>query len=180
MDKSRPSQAPFALGQHLLVAMSNTLASLALVEHIAQHLPEPTHTSITLMHYLQPIAWEHGDDTEARRKLRDSVKSEEQALEDEQIVEKRTERYFDQASKVLQSVGVRADQIQTRLRWDDQDVANALLNELRSGQYTSVIVGQHHHDFLSRLLGLNLADILQRQRTEIKLWVIQDFKVHSV
>lgn len=178
MVESFTRQASVEVGRHLLIAMSNTPASLALIEHVAQHLPEPAHTHITLMHYLQPMAWEHGGNTESQRELRDIVKTEEQAVENEQIVEQRTERYFEQASTALQKAGVPPAQIQTKLRWDDQDVANAVLNELRSGQYSTVVVGERHHDFLSRLLGLDLADVLHRQTQAVNVWVISDPEPH--
>lgn len=179
MEETMTQQPPTNLGNNLLIAMSNTSASLKLVEHVARHLPDPPHTRITLMHYLQPTMWEHGGDVESPEKLKEILETEDQQFQNEEREEERTERYFDQATAILQQNGVPEANIQTTIDWDDRDVAAAILDELHSGRYTAVAVGQHHHDILDRLLGGSLADTLRRHTENVALWTIQDSALRS-
>jgi nucleotide-binding universal stress UspA family protein len=159
-------------GHNLLVAMSNTPASLTMVEEVARQLPDPARTRITLIHYLQPTMWEHSGDPSRSQQLQDILHAEEQQLENVQSTKALADHYFTQAGALLEEQGVPAANIQAKITWDDTDVADAILNELDSGAYSTVVVGRHHSGILDRLLGDSLADTLRRHAEDTKLWVV--------
>lgn len=155
------------LGKDLLIAMDETPASLVLVQTVADILPDPTHTRVTLIHYLAPVFWEYGGGSaEAAQQLDREAHQEERA---EEVV---TLRHFQQAKAILQDAGVSVTDVETKENWRADDVTDALLAELASGSYSDVIIGRGHHNALKRLLHLDLAHTLQRHVPDVNVWVI--------
>jgi hypothetical protein len=159
---------PADLGGKLLVALDDTPGSLAMVRTAAPELPDPAHTEVTLIHYLAPVFWEYGGDSPETARYLD-----EQARKQDEKEDKLTLRYFDEAQEVFKEVGIAPDHIHTKEDWSASDVSDAVLNELRSGAYTGVIIGRDHHDALARLLHLDLAHSLQRHTDNIGVWVVE-------
>ncbi len=169
-------QPPVNLGNNVLIALSNQSASLRLVQTVARQLADPARTRITLFHYLDPIYWEHGGVSrpEDREELR---QQEQQWLASEYNQEVITSRYFQQARSILYRAGVPAGNIRTKMTWETNDVAEAILAELNAGDYTTVVVGHHHHSLFDRLLGGDLADILERhERQQVAIWSVETAK----
>jgi hypothetical protein len=158
---------PADLGGKLLVALDDTPGSLAMVRTAAPELPDPAHTEVTLIHYLAPVFWEYGGDSPETARYLD-----EQARKRDEQEDNLTLKYFDEAREVFQEVGISPDHIHTKEDWGASDVSDAVLNELRSGAYTGVIIGRDHHDALARLLHLDLAHSLQRHIDNIGVWVV--------
>ena len=159
-------------GNRLLVALSNSPSAVSLVRTVANNLADPEQTHITLMHYLLPVGWEHGGDdspeAEAQR-----IRIEKVARQNEEYAEEKEERYFDRARQILEEAGVPTTQIKTNTRWDSMDAAHAVLDELRNGSYSAVVIGQHHHNLLDSLLGTSMADFLQKHvQNSIAIWAV--------
>ncbi len=166
-------QPPVNLGNDVLIALSNQNVSMRLVQMVAHQLADPARTWITLFHYLEPIYWEHGgvNRPEDRAELR---QQEQQWLASEHDQEVITSRYFQQARSILYRAGVPAANIRTKMAWDTNDVAEAILAELKAGDYTTVVVGRHHHSLFDRLLGGDLADILERhEKQQVAVWSVE-------
>ncbi len=165
-------QPPVNLGNHILIALSNRSASLRLVQAVAHRLTYPSRTRITLFHYLESIYWEHGGvnrpgDMESLRR------QEKQWLASEHDQEVITSRYFQQARSILYRAKVPAENIRTKMTWDTNDVATAILAELKGGDYTTVVIGRHHHSLFERLLTSDLADTLERhEREQVAVWSV--------
>ncbi len=166
-------QPPVSLGNHVLIALSNRSASLRLVQVVAHHLADPAHTRITLFHYLEPIYWEHGgvnhpeDAEELHQQEREWLTSEH----DQEVI---TSRYFQQARSILYRAGVPAGNIRAQTTWDTNNVAEAVLAELKVGDYTTVVIGRHHHSLVDRVLGGDLADSLERhEKQQVAVWSVE-------
>ena len=158
---------PADLGNRLLIAMDDTPGSLAMIRAAARHLPDPAHTTATLMHYLAPVYWEYGGGSpETARYLA------EQAHEEEQEEEALTLKYFSRAREILKEAGVAHDHVQTKENWGANSVTEAILSELQAGAYTGVVIGRDHHDALARLLHLDPAHALRRHAEGIIVWVV--------
>lgn len=161
------------LGDNVLIALSNRSASIRLVQMVAHRLADPARTRITLFHYLEPIYWEHGgvnrpEDVEELRQ------QEQQWLANEHDQEVITSRYFQQARSILYRAGVQAGNIRAKMTWDTNEVAAAVLAELKAGDYTTVVIGRHHHSLFDRLLGGDLADILERhEKHQVAVWSVE-------
>jgi hypothetical protein len=155
------------LGKDLLIAMDEKPASLALVRTVADVLPDPTHTKVTLIHYLAPVYWEYGGGgMEAAQEL---DKQAHQETREEEVL---TARRFQKAKVILQEAGVSVAHIDTKEDWRAEDVADALLAELKAGTYSDLIIGRSHHNALASLLHLDLAHTLQRHTEDVSVWVI--------
>jgi nucleotide-binding universal stress UspA family protein len=164
---------PGNLGDNLLIAMSNRPASLDMVRSVARQLPNPAHVKITLMHYLAPIYWEHGGGTN-REAIEEIHRQEGEWVEQEYRREALTEQYFARAQSILLAAGVPASRIRTKMAWDANDLPEAVLSELQAGNYSTVIIGRHHHTVLYELLQGELADVLRRHAENINVWVIEE------
>lgn len=163
-------KAPANLGNNLLVAMDDSPGSMTMIRELASLLPDPTHTEVTLMHYLAPVYWEYGGGNQETATL-----LEKQVWEWERNEEQLTEQYFEKAQDVLQHSGVAATQIHAKENWDARDVANAILCELEQRAYTAVVIGQHHRSILDRLLSLDLATTLRNHTNEdTVVWVLEE------
>lgn len=158
-------------GNRLLIAISNHPAALDLVRTVACNLSEPEQAHITLMHYLVPITWEHGGDDSPQAEA-ERLHIEEIARQNEEYVEEKEDWYFDHARQLLEKAGVPAKQIKTCERWDAMDAAHAVLDDLRSGNFSTVVIGQHHHNLLDSLLGTSMASFLQKHSEGVQIWSV--------
>ena len=83
------------------------------------------------------------------------------------------EHYFEQARQILTKAGIAACHIHTKEEWDAADVADAILQELKRGAFTAVIIGQHHHNMLVDLFGRDLAHVVQKHAPHVAVWQIE-------
>ncbi|MCB0105994.1 MAG: universal stress protein [Caldilineaceae bacterium] len=160
------------IGNRILIAMSNRPDALELVRTVADHLRSPAATHVTLMHYLLPMGWEHGGD-DSPAAVAEHKRIEALAAQNEEEAEAQEESNFAKAQAILEAAGVPATQIKTSERWDSTDAAHAVLDELRQGVYTTVVVGEHHHNFLDALFGTSMTEFLQRHvGNKLTVWSI--------
>ena len=164
---------PDNLGNRLLIALSDTPESMAMVRYVANELDDPANTHIKLMHYLAPIYWEHGgaDPGEDRTFIK---REEEQIEEMERESDEETEHYFDRASAILEHAGVPHQQIDTTLRYDENSVSEAVLDELKAGAYTGIIMGARHHRELLGLLSNSVTEVLHKHDKNVVMWVVDE------
>ncbi len=162
---------PENLGNSLLIAMSNTPESLALIRAVATWVPGLAHKTITLIHYITPVYWEHGG-ASSPAEVEMIRKEEEQIWESEHNRITLTQSYFEQARFILQDAGVHPKQIQTKIVYEGESVADTILIQLKEGYYTGVIIGSHHHKTLFGLLNNSLADVIHRHAEYVQVWAI--------
>ena len=161
-------QPPVNLGHNVLIALSNRSTSLRLVQVVARRITDPAHTQITLFHYLESIYWEHGGIN--REGWRQQAQEWLACEHDQEVI---TSRYFQQARSILYRAGVPAGNIGARMTWDTNNAAEAILAELKAGDYTTVVIGRHHHSLVDRLLGGDLADVLERyEEPPVAVWCV--------
>jgi len=158
---------PDKLGKHLLIAVDNNERSLKMTQDIADCIPAPSKTHITLIHYIEPVYWEHGGDClETVRHI------EKQILETEQGIEAKTDQYFAKSQAILKNVGV--SQIKTKKCWAAHNVADAILQELENGFYTGVIMGGHLHTPFAQLFIRSPVDIVCQHAKNVIVWLIEN------
>jgi nucleotide-binding universal stress UspA family protein len=167
-------KAPANLGNSLLIAVDDTPSSLATIEKVARRLPDPARTEVTLMHYLSPVYWEYGGGD-----LATANKLEHEAWAQELAEQRLTETYFAQAREILEKGSVPAAHIHVKEEWDADDVADAILLELQKGAFTTVVIGQHHHNSLAKLFGEDLTSILHKHDPGIFVWTIETYPSFS-
>ncbi|MEZ4837441.1 MAG: universal stress protein [Caldilineaceae bacterium] len=160
------------LGTNILIALGDRPTSLDLVRSVAGAIHAPKQTRITLMHYLMPIYWEHGGEENDPQALKERLQEELQVEEDEEDEEQRAQKHFAKAQAILQKVGVPAANVRTELAWEEVDAAHAVLDELKRGEYTSVIIGEHDTDFLTRLIDPPMAEIIRRHAGDVTVWTV--------
>ena len=164
--------ASVAQRENLLIAMTNTPESLALVRTVANREADMGHLHVTLMHYLVPIYWEHGGDSSDEQELQETLREEHRVLKSEMMQEKRSRDYFQEAKDILVNAGVPAENIRTCLTTDGADVAEAILDEIKDGHYTSVVIGNQDRTLLEALFGQSVGDFLKKNTSETNVWEV--------
>ena len=167
------NEIPENLGKNLLIAMGNSPASLRLVQIVADTVPDLAETKITLMHYLTAVYWEHGG-IDTRQDLRVLRAEEDEVWQEEHAEQITTRRYFEEARSILIAAGIPQEHIHTKYAYEENDVTEAILDTLKAGHYSAVIVGKHHHDYLERALKFNFTAIMHRHEANIMVWVVDD------
>jgi len=166
-------QAPPNLGNHLLVAMNNDQDSLNLVRYIAERLPNPGNTEVTLMHYLAPLLW-MSRTGEGEMDFYDW----KQIQQMEELEATITQESFAKALIILQEAGAAAVHMRTKRHWESiPGLVRAILDELSDGRYTAVVVGRHHHHALGRLLKRDPGIILRKRAKGVAVWVVEQDEI---
>ncbi|MCB9419913.1 MAG: transketolase [Ardenticatenaceae bacterium] len=160
---------PTNLGSNLLVAMDDSPLSLDTIRDMVAALPDPAHTDVTLMHYLSPVYWEYGGGDPVAASI-----MEDTAWQLERKEEQLTEKYFAKAKAILAEAGIGTTHVRTVEDWEAADVADAILQEVKQGVFTAVVIGQHHHHTLAELLGRDLASILRKHTPYTAVWSIEN------
>jgi transaldolase/glucose-6-phosphate isomerase len=165
-------QKPDDIGRNLLIAMDDMPESIAMVRIVAHQLPNPSEVKVTLMHYIAPIFWEY-DASPSPEKQEAIHKEIDKFWKEERELHARTMSYFDRAKIILQDVGVLADQIETRIYLDENFARDAILDELKRGAYSTVVVGGHHNHSLFHILDSSIAGYIQRHARDIQVWIVE-------
>jgi hypothetical protein len=162
---------PPELGHAPLILMSNTPASLAMVQLVSRQVADPAQIEITLAHYLEPLSWQTLDAGQAHH-LDTLFKEEEGLLAENGTTTIAPESsYFEKANGVFIRAGVPADHVHIETGWQRSDVIAIRLDQLNSGRYSTVVIVRHHYDILYRFLGQSLRQILAQFGHQIHVWV---------
>jgi hypothetical protein len=162
---------PLELGRAPLILMSDTPASLAMVQFVSRQVADPARIEITLAHYLEPLSWQTLDAGQTRR-LETLYKEEEVLLTENAAPASIPESsYFEQANEVFIRAGVPTEQVHIETDWQHSDVIADRLDRLNAGGYSAVIIVRHHYDILYRFLGQSLRQILAQFGHQIHVWV---------
>jgi hypothetical protein len=167
------NEMPRNLGKNLLIAMGNSPASLRLVQIVADSVPDLAETQITLMHYLAPVYWEHGG-IDTRKDLTALHAEEDEVWQEERAEQITARRYFEEGRSILVAAGIPQEHIHTKYAYEENDVTEAVLDALKAGHYSAVIVGKHHHDYLERALAFSFTAIMHRHVADVVVWVVDD------
>ncbi len=164
-------QSPADLGNHLLVAMNDDQDSLDLVRHVAECLPDPVETEVTLIHYLAPMVWVTGiGDGDGAWLAYDW----DQVAKLEKMEADITQEVFDQARDILQKAGVATVHIHAKMKpVPFPSVTRAVLDALEEGLYSAVVVGRHHHHALTRLLSRDPGAAISKRARGVTVWVVE-------
>jgi hypothetical protein len=160
---------PPGLGNSLLILMSDTPASLAMIRNVLRQLADPPRARITLAHYLEPLLWRTAD-------LKTILAWQEWFEQQDDLLnvsqpDPDLPSYFDRARGTLVQTGIVPEQIHVDMVWHNLDTINMRLAHLGRGDYSGVVIVRHHYDLLFNLLGSTLRQMLEPYGHQITLWV---------
>ena len=125
----------------LLVAFDGSECSFRAVDYVGKQFSGLGDVKITLFHVLPNLPaylWDDGH-----------ILSPGEREERERVCQKwlanqklRIEPLFDKARRILQEQGVNGNQIETKTKSDVADVAESILEEARTGNYYTLVVGR--------------------------------------
>jgi hypothetical protein len=161
---------PFKLGRAPLILMSDTPASLAMVQVMSRQVADPAQIEITLVHYLEPLSW-HTLDAGQTQHLETLFEEEERLLAENRTTGAPESGYFEEARNVLIRAGVPADRVHIEADWRQSGVVATRLEQLDQGSYSTVIIVRHHYDLLYRFLGRSLRELLAQFGHQVYVWV---------
>ncbi len=125
----------------LLIAFDGSDCGLSAVDYVGMQFSGLSDITITIFHVLPnipPNLWDdghilsHGEREERKRVV-------EKWLENQRL---RMEPLFAKAKQTLIDRGIKSDQIATKTKSDVADVADSILEEARTGGYTTLVVGR--------------------------------------
>jgi nucleotide-binding universal stress UspA family protein len=159
----------------ILVAIDETDYALHLVQYVGDLLRETPHAQVTLFHVLKPMP----------RKLLEHGGSEnpvieghlQRALKNEQTEWVRSQQetecpYLLRAREALGKAGFPLDRVELKFGHED-DIAQNILEEARSGGHSTVAVGRYGTSRTKRLFGGGVTDQLLREATGLAVWVVE-------
>jgi nucleotide-binding universal stress UspA family protein len=147
----------------VLCAVDGSEGSLKAVDHLAFMLGDNPECRITLFHAGASLAGycplDFGE--ELKKEIEgELMKSEDRCMDD----------FYSRAVKVLNEAGLSRDQIETKTKKGGLSVSKAILNEMRRGDYGTVVLGRRGENEAS-FLG-HTSDKIMRGASEAAVWIV--------
>lgn len=158
-------------GYHVLVVMDHNPPRLNLIEALIKHGTDFSNQFITLMCWCPAIYWEHGGGT-GTPEVADLESELTQADAKHQHTLEVANQVFARASQMLQNAGVPEANISTRISFEGDSLAEAVIHELETHSYSTVMVDKRHHDVVNRLTKRGIWNLLSRHMPEVTVWAV--------
>jgi len=147
----------------VLCAVDGSEGSLKAVDHMAFMLGDNPECKITLFHAGASLAsycpLDFGE--ELKKEIEgELMRSEERCMDD----------FYSRAVKVLNEAGLSRDQIETKTKQGGLSVSRAILDEMRRGDYGTVVLGRRGENEAS-FLG-HTSDKIMRGASEAAVWIV--------
>lgn len=159
----------------ILLAVDESENSQRAVRYVGSLLRRTPDTAVTLFHVLKPMPrelLEHGgsENPAAEVQLGQQLRHEQEDWfrkegESQSHVLKR-------ACETLTRSGFDRNQVALKFGHED-DVARNILEEARSGQHETIVVGRHGTSRVKRLFGGGVTDQLLREAKGFAIWVVE-------
>lgn len=155
------------LGQKILVVIDHSPDFIHTLGAVAADLPQLADTFFTLLCCCPARYWEHGgaDSLEEKRQVARAWQGETDEIDF-------AGRCLERAQAVLHDAGVPVEHILTRISTEADSLIAATMSQLGQGQYSGVIVSDHHDNIVNRLLRKGLSDAF-RYIPKVEVWVIE-------
>ena len=135
----------------ILIAIDDSEGALKAVDFIGRQFSGMSGLHITLLHVIPNLPaplWDDGHiltekEQEARNQVIDTWLNNQKG---------RLRPMFDMAAKTLNSRGLNQNQIETKTVVDSLDVAEKILHEAKTGDYTMLAIGRHGYSKAKRLI----------------------------
>jgi nucleotide-binding universal stress UspA family protein len=155
----------------ILLAIDGSACSLKAVDYIGQQFSGVQDLEITLFHvlpYVPAAFWDDGhilteEEREARKKVVDRWLSNQKM---------RLEPIFHGAIERLAKRGINPEQITMRSVSDSTDVAGSILEEAKSGDYQTLVMGRSGHSQGERLFMGSVTTKIITQGAEIAICIV--------
>jgi nucleotide-binding universal stress UspA family protein len=158
----------------ILVAIDETDYSERIVQYMGALLRETLHTRVTLFHVLSPMPrkfLEHGgsENPVMEGELRTQLKTDQtEWIRSQQEAEC---PYLLRARDAMGKAGFPLDRVELKFGHED-DIAGNILEEARTGGYTTVVVGRYGTSRTRRFFGGGVTDQLLRDAAGLAVWVV--------
>jgi len=159
----------------ILLAVDEFENSHRLIQYVGSLLGQTPDVSITLFHVLKPMPrelLEHGGSENPVAEAQLSVQ-----LRDEQEAWIRKERESEchvlkQACEALAQSGFDMSLVAVKYGHED-DIARNILEEARSGQHETIVVGRQRTSRINQIFGGGVTDQLLRDAKGFAIWVVE-------
>lgn len=159
----------------ILVAIDETDSFERIVQYVGALLRETPHTRVTLFHVLSPMPrklLEHGgsENPIVEGQLQHQLKTDQREwIRSEQEAEC---PYLLKARDALGKAGFPLDRVDLKFGHED-GIAQNILEEARTGGYSTVAVGRYGRSRTKRLFGGGVTDQLLRDAVGLAIWVVE-------
>lgn len=159
----------------LLLAVDESKNGERMAEYVGALFRRTPDVTLTLFHVLKPMPrklLEHGgsEDPNVEGRLQTQLRQE-------QIEWSRSQReaecpYLRNARELLIKAGISPGAIQMKFGYED-DIARNILEEARSGEYGTVVLGRYGPSGIKRIFGGGITDHVLREATGLAVWIIE-------
>ncbi len=128
-------------GRDILVAFDGSESALKAVEYVGSQFSGLKDINVTLFYVIPNIPPQFWDDGHI---LTPAERQERQVVIDRWFANQNMvlEPLFEKARRVLAEKGLGREQVDTRMAGDEISVADAILEEARTGRYTTLVLGR--------------------------------------
>lgn len=159
----------------ILLALDESENSHRVVQYVGSLLRQTPDVSLTLLHVLKPLPrelLEHGgsEDPTAEAQLGQQLREDQGAW-----IRKEAEsecHVLKKASETLAQSGFDASRVAMKFGHED-DIARNILEEARSGQLDTIVLGRHGTSRIKRMFGGGVTDQVLREAKGFAIWVVE-------
>lgn len=159
----------------ILVAVDESENSHRVVQYVGSLLSRTPDLIVTLFHVLKPMPrglLEHGgsENPAAEAQLSEQLHNEQEAW-----IRKESEaecHVLKEACETLKQYGFDMSHMALKFGHED-DIARSILEEARSGQHETIVVGRHGTSRIKQIFGGGVTDKLLRDAKGFAIWVVE-------
>lgn len=159
----------------ILVAVDESENSHRVLQYVGSLLSRTPDLILTLFHVLKPMPrglLEHGgsENPAAEAQLSEQLRNEQEAW-----IRKESEaecHVLKEACETLKQYGFDMSHVDLKYGHED-DIARSILEEARSGQHETVVVGRHGTSRIRRIFGGGTTDHVLRDAKGLAIWVVE-------
>ena len=128
--------------RNVLIAFDGSESALKAVEYVGSQFSGVKDIRITLFYVIPNIPPQFWDDGHI---LTPAEKEERQGVIDRWFSNQKMvlEPHFEKARRMLVEKGMEAQQVETRMAGDTTTVAEAIIEEAKTGRYRTLVLGRH-------------------------------------
>ncbi len=159
----------------ILLAVDESENSDRVVEYVGSLLSQTPNLLLTLFHVLKPMPrglLEHGG---SGNPVEEAQLSEQLHNEQEAWIRKESEaecHVLKEACETLKQYGFDMSHVDLKYGHED-DIARSILEEARSGQHETIVVGRHGTSRIRQIFGGGTTDKVLREAKGFAIWVVE-------
>jgi nucleotide-binding universal stress UspA family protein len=156
----------------ILIAIDDSEGALKAVDFVGRQFAAMSNLKIDILHVIPNLPaplWDDGHIlTEEEREAR--IQVIDKWLNNQKL---KLKPMFDRAVGKLTKMGLSQDQIETRTVTDTLDVAESILNEVKTGDYQMLVIGRHGYSKAKRFLMGSVASAIINRGAGAAICVVE-------